>query len=291
MRTAVRREGGFMLIELLIAAAIMVVILLATLAVFDSSLHTHQRNSTQNDAQDAARTEVDRFARELRNAASPGQPTAFERAGGNDLVFTMVDPTGTSGGANVNRLRRVRYCLDTSVPTNEKLWRGVQTWTTATPPALSASSFCPDFSWNPQPVIVADHIVNSASQPIFSYDSANPANITQVSANLFVDYHPGTAPGPSTLRTTVAIRSTAQAPTASATATALGNRQVLLNGGASTDPSDQALTYTWYDGATKIGSSALLNYLAPATGTRTFTLTVANAAGLTSTTTRTVNVT
>ena len=279
-----------MLIELLLAAAIMVVILLATLGVFDSALHTQKRNATQNDAQEAARTEADRFARELRNAANPGQPTAFERASGTDLVFTMVDPTGTSGGSNVNRLRRVRYCLDNSVPTNEKLWRGVQTWSTAAAPALP-STFCPDLSWNPQPVIVADHIVNASTQPIFTYDSATLANITQVTANLFVDYHPSTAPGPSTLRTTVTIRSTAQAPTAAGTATALGNRQVLLNGGASTDPSGQPLTFAWYDGATKIGSSALFSYTAPSTGSRTFTLTVTNSSGLTSTTTRTVTVT
>jgi Tfp pilus assembly protein PilV len=244
------REDGFMLIELLLAAALMTVILLATLGVFDSALHTHKNNSNQNDAQDIARTQIDRLARELRNAANPGQPTAFERATGTDLIFKMVDPSGPSG-SNVNGLRRVRYCLDTSVPTNQKLWRGVQTWTSPAPPALSATTFCPDFSWGSAPVIVADHLVNGSTQPVFAYDSASLASITQLRAHLFVDVHPGTAPGPSELKTSVAIRSTAQSPTASGTATALGNRQVLLNGGASTDPSGQALSYAWYDGATR----------------------------------------
>jgi len=290
MNTA-RREEGFMLIELLLAAALMVVILLATLGVFDAALRTHGRNSSQNDAQETARAEIDRLARELRNAASPGQPSAFERATGTDLVFTMVDPSGPSGGANVNNLRRVRYCLDSSVPTNQKLWREVQTWTTASPPALSGSSFCPDFSWNGTPAIVADHVVNGSTQPVFAYDSASLASITQLRAHLYVDLHPGALPGPSQLKTSVAIRSTALAPSASMTATPLGNRKMLLNAGASTDPGGQALTYAWYDGATRIGSAALLNYIAPTTGSHTFSVTVTNSAGLSATASQTVTVT
>jgi type II secretory pathway pseudopilin PulG len=288
---AARREEGFMLIELLLAAALMVVILLATLGVFDAALRTHGRNTTQNDAQDTARTEIDRLARELRNAANPGQPTAFERATGTDLVFMMVDPSGPAGGGNANSLRRVRYCLDSSVPTNQKLWREVQTWTTAAPPALSASTFCPDFSWNGTPEVVASHVVNGSSQPVFAYDSTTLATITQLRAHLYVDYHPGTLPGPSQLKTSVAIRSTAQAPTAAMTATALGNRKVLLNAGASTDPGGQSLTYAWYDGTTRVGGAALFNYLAPTTGSHTFKVTVTNSAGLTASATQTVNVT
>lgn len=280
-----------MLIELLIAAALMIVIMTATLGVFDSSLTTDRRNQTQNDAQAAARAATDQLARELRNAANPGQQTAFERATGTDLVFDMVDPNGPSGGANVNSIRRVRYCLDSSVPANEKVWREVQTWTTATPPALPATAICPDFSWNNAPTTLVSHVTNSAAQPVFSYNSATLASIVQVATDLFVDFSPGKPPGASELRTSVTIRSTAQPPSAVATATALGNRQALLDGGGSTDPSGQSLSYAWYDGATKIGSSAILNYLAPATGSRTFSLTVTNPAGLSSTTSTTVTVT
>lgn len=291
-----KREEGFTLIELVISASLMIVVLLATFSVFDVSVRADSRNQHRNDAQAAARTTTDRLARELRNVATPGQPTALERANATDLVFDMVDPSGPSGGSlNPSSVLRVRYCLDTSVPTNERVWRQVQTWTSSTRPALSSASACPDLSWTQPPTIVVDHVTNSPAQPVFAFNGSVLTDITQVITNLFIDYRPvnSPSPGPSELRTSVTIRSTAQPPAAAFTATAVGNRQVLLNGGASTDPDGRTLKYYWYydGGSNPIGTSAILNYVAPATGVHSFTLKVTNTAGLSSTTTQAVTVT
>lgn len=285
-------ERGFTLIELLIASSIMIVILLATLSIFDVFFQTDRSNQSQTDAQAAARIATDRLARELRNAAYPGRSTGFERAAGTDLVFDMVDPTGTASGLNTSNVERVRYCLDTSATTNEKIWREVQTWTTASPPALPGAATCPDFTWNHTPQVVVDKITNDGSHPPFLFNSSSLSGITQVMTDLYVDYSVGRTPGASELRTSVTIRSTTQPPTAVMTATPEGNGQVLLNGGGSGDPSGQSLTYRWYvdGGTTAIGKSAIFSYSSP-TGSHTFSLTVTNTAGLSSTASQTVNVT
>lgn len=286
-----RREDGFTLVELLIAAALMIVILLATLAVFDGFIATDHRAQNQNDSQAAARNATDQLARELRNVANPGQPSALERAAATDLVFDTVDPNGPDGGSNTNSVIRVRYCLDSSVATNERIWREWQTWTTASAPPLPGTTTCPDFSWNHTPHVVVDHVSNTSSQPLFSYNSTTLSSISQVITDVYVDQQPGSAPGPVELRTSVALRAVAQPPTASFTATPLGNDQVLLNAGASGDPQGQSLTYQWYDGSTPIGTAATLNYSAPTTGSHTFQLTVTNTSGLSASATQTVAVT
>lgn len=289
--TRVRREDGFTLIELLIAASLMIVVLIATLSVFDGFLATDHRAQNQNDAQAAARAATDQLARELRNVAYPGHATALERASGTDLVFETIDPNGPDGGSNTSSVIRVRYCLDSSVTTNEKLWREVETWTTSSPPALPSTTTCPDFTWNNTPHIVSNHIVNSGSQPVFSYNSSTLSSISQVITDLYLDQQPGQPPGPADLRTSVTLRAVAQPPTAAFTATALGNSQVLLDAGGSGDPQGGSLTYQWYDGSTPIGSAATVNYSSPTTGAHAISLTVTNTAGLSASTSQTVTVT
>jgi type II secretory pathway pseudopilin PulG len=300
-----RREDGFTLIEVLLASAIMIVVLLATLSVADGYWSTDRRNQTQSDAQAALRIATDRVARELRNVASPGKQSGFERATGTDLVFDEIDPNGPDGGSNTYSLSRVRYCFDNSLPTNQRLWRETETWTTASPPTLPATESCPDFTaslWIQPPQLLLDHIVNSGTQPLFTYDSSNLSQISTVLTDFYVDYKPGSAPGPSELKTSVFTRNTTQPPTASIAATALGNRKLLLDGGGSSNPGNQTLTYEWQDGSTYIGCAGgtsstpcsgpvIFTYTAATTGSHTFTLTVVSPNGLTATATQTVNVT
>jgi type II secretory pathway pseudopilin PulG len=298
-----RREDGFTLIEVLLASAIMITVLLATLSVADGYWSTDRRNQTQSDAQAALRIATDQIARELRNVASPGKQSGFERATSTELVFDEIDPNGPDGGSNTYSVSRVRYCFDNSVPTNQKLWRETQTGTWASPPTLPSPESCPDTTptWTTRKVVL-DHVVNTSSQPLFSYDTSSLSQIGTVLTDFYVDYKPGSAPGPSELKTSVFVRNTQRLPTATMTATPLGNKKVLLDGGGSTNPDNTSLTYEWQDGSTYVGCSGgtsstpcpgpvIFTYTAATTGSHTFTLTVVTASGVSATTSQTVNVT
>ena len=98
-------------------------------------------------------------------------------------------------------------------------------------------------------------------------------------------------PSEQRLSTTVFLRNQNRAPTAGMTATPTGSRHVLLNASASSDPDNDGLTYTWYDGATSIGTGVILDYASPTTGNHTFSVKVTDPAGLNTTSaTQTVNV-
>jgi hypothetical protein len=63
-----------------------------------------------------------------------------------------------------------------------------------------------------------------------------------------------------------------------------------LNGSASTDPDGTALSYAWTDEAGNVMGTSAIAQLSVTMGTHTFTLTVTNSAGLTSTATTHVTV-
>lgn len=280
------KEEGFALTELLVAMAIFIVVISATLLVFDQFQLTNVRNQQRNDAQQAARTSLDQVARDLRNLASPtaGQPQAIDRATAYDLVFQNVDASGPNTGANTANVRRVRYCLDTTNPSAETLWAQIQTWTTASVPALPSTSSCPDpaAGWTGRQVM-ASKVVNEVggqNRPVFAYNASTATAITAIRGTLYVDVNPGHKPGETTLGTGVFLRNQNRAPTSAFTATATGNRHVLLNGSLSSDPEGQPLTYKWYDGSTQVGAGITYDYQAPATGSRTFTLKVFDPANL-----------
>jgi len=286
MLSRLRDEGGFSLVEVLASMGIMVVILAATLAALDTSARTTQATAAQNDAQDGLRTAVDRIARELRSAASPGlQAAPVSRAQGNDLVFLMVDPVTAGSGSNTAGLRRVRYCLDDAQPDRARLVRQVETWSTATPPALPGASGCPDNAYGSSTVLV-DRVVNNSagrSRPVFTYDSADPASVQSVNVELFSDMDTATGPGESRLATAIFLRNENRPPTADFAPSDQGNRHLLLNGSSSVDPDGDTLTYDWYSGGTRIGGGPLLDWTAPAGGSYSITLTVTDPSGLTHT--------
>jgi type II secretory pathway pseudopilin PulG len=275
----VRSESGVTLPELLIGMSMLVVVMLATFASLDSFGVATRANFSQNQAQSAARTAVDRMARELRGTGNPGLPTSpVERASQADLVFQTVDPSGPGGGTNSTSIERVRYCLDSS----SKLWKQVQTWTSASAPGLPTASACPHTSYGSQSM-VSDYVVNQAggqNRPVFTYDSANAANVTAVTVDLYTDTDISRAPGEQRLNTTVFLRNRSQPPVASFTATPTGSQHVLLNASASSDPDGDDLTYTWYDGSTQIGTGVLFDYASPTTGSHNLSVTVTDPAGL-----------
>jgi hypothetical protein len=269
--------------------------------------NTTTRDQTLLQAQDKARLGLDRMARELLNATAypttaggSTQPSAVLRADPWDLIMLTVNPTPPGGGnLNALNLMRVRYCLYTPTSTLYRQW---QTWTTATPPAMVTDTACPSSNWGAgNSTVVATDIVNGGSRRLFTYNSGDASDLTSpppalediasVRMSLWVDPNPGKAPAETQLHTGVFLRNKNRRPVADCTAAPTGNRYVSLNGSRSTDPEGSLLSFGWADGATTVpGAGGLVNYQAPTTGSHTFTVTVTDSGGLTSTATCTANV-
>jgi type II secretory pathway component PulJ len=306
MKRLVREESGFTLTELLTAMAIMILVLGATLSALEVFGNTSQRNRTLTEAQDTARLALDRMSRELLNAtayptSTPAtQPSAILRADPWDLIMLTVNPTPPgAGNLNALNLMRVRYCLHTPSSTLYRQW---QTWTSATPPAMVSDTACPSTNWGASnSAVVATNVVNGGARRVFTYNNGDASNISStppalediasVRMALWIDPNPGKAPAETQLHTGVFLRNKNRRPVADCTAAPTGNRYVSLNGSRSSDPEGSLLTFDWKDGGTDVpGSGSLVNYQAPTTGSHTFTVTVKDPSGLTSTATCQANV-
>ena len=113
-RRLARDESGFTLVELLVAATLMLIILGATLTSVNAFQKNNETNNLQNDAQDEARRGIDRLAKELRNLASPTNetPQAIKRKDPQDLIVQSVGETRPAGSLNARNTQYVRYCLN-----------------------------------------------------------------------------------------------------------------------------------------------------------------------------------
>jgi hypothetical protein len=256
-------RGETNLMGVLVAASLLIVVLGATLSLYNGIQSVGRETSDRADAQDRARTAADRMARQLRNLASPTpeQPEAVDAAGPYDVVFKTVDANGPNTGLNVSNVKRVRYCLDATNPGNAKLWAQTQTWTTLAAPAVPSTTACPGGGWGSQELL-ADHITNRAgglARPLFTYDAANVTDVAAVHADLYVDVDPLHPPVETRLTTGVFLRNQNRRPQAAFTANPT-TQGIVLNGSPSSDPEGEALSYVWYDGATKIGTGVTLTY-------------------------------
>jgi prepilin-type N-terminal cleavage/methylation domain-containing protein len=275
-------QAGFTLVELLVAMLLMLVVLGAAfkaLEVFARTTSTHQRFS---DSANAARTAMDRLTREMRNATAyqtSSNPTssAVLVAQPSDLVFKAVDPSGGPTPGNPYGVQTVLYCLAAS---GNALYRQTKAG------ALTPGSACPDPAWSGG--IVAQSIVNGSRMP-FTYGGETSGPITSLSVGLYVDDDPSGLPKEILLRSGVFLRNQNRPPVAAFTAVASSGRHVTLNGSASSDPEGNPLTYKWQDGSTTLPQTGpVVDYVAPSTGNRTFTLTVKDGEGLTDTATTSV---
>jgi prepilin-type N-terminal cleavage/methylation domain-containing protein len=282
----VRDQDGLTLVELLVAAVLLVVVLTAAVRPLNAFERQSRTSNQRNDAQARARQTMDRMARELRNVA--GQTQFIEKATSSDLVFQTVDPLNGPSGTNNADVERVRYCLDSSNASNGVLWKQTQTWTSTSPPTLPSTTSCPDSAW-PTQRVVAENVMNG-SRAVWTYNTSTLTDITWIHIDLYVDVSNSTRPGESQLSSGVYLRNQNKAPTASFTATATGNKHVQLNGAASSDPEGGGLSFAWFDGSTQIGTGQTCDCIALATGNRTIMLQVTDQSGLATTATKTVNV-
>ncbi|MDT7784841.1 MAG: hypothetical protein QOF58_3260, partial [Pseudonocardiales bacterium] len=233
-------EEGFTLVEVLIASVLMIIVLGATLTALTSFQRNAATNQRQNDGQNEARRTLDLLARDLRNLASPvaERPEAVDRNLPLDLIFQSEGKSVVAGSLNSRNTERVRFCL----ASDGRLWRNLQTWTTAAIPNAPSTTDCPGSGWT-RTAVVAEHVVNG-TRPMFTYNSTVLQDITEVSATLYVDVNPGKPPVEQTLNSTVYLRNQNRKPTALFSVEAV-NGSVLLNASESTDPEEKALIYSW----------------------------------------------
>lgn len=263
-------RGEMSLIEMLVAIAIFGGVLTATLVVFQSFDTLSRRDVSRAASQDSARTSVDRLARNLRNLASPTieKPQAIDKATAYDLIFQTVDPIGPNTGANAANIKRVRWCLDTSKPADEKLYVQEQKWTTLTTPDPPASGTCPASGWTTTTVLVSNltNGYNGQTRPLFAYDSATLTAVRQIHVDLYSDLDPAKAPNETHITTGVFLRNQNAAPVASFTYALNGSSAIVLNGSQSYDPEGDALQYSWLDNNKKQGTGVTFS-LPVTTGT------------------------
>jgi hypothetical protein len=186
------------------------------------------------------------------------------------------------GSQNAWNIRRVRYCLDSSKPEDERLLMQIQTWTTANDPGVPSTSSCPDAAWS-STRLAADKVVNrwdDQQRPVFMYTGGSElAEINGVRTSLFLDVNPGKSPVETHLASRVFLRNQNRAPHAAFTAVSKPNT-IVLNGSPSEDPEGDNLEYDWYVDGTQVGSGVVFNYATTGTGTVNVLLKVYDPAGL-----------
>ena len=252
------------LIQLLVAMSIFAAVLGATLTTFQSFDALSRRTVDRAASQDSARTSVDRLVRDLRNLASPtiNQPQAIDKASDYDLVFQTVDPIGPNTGANAPNIKRVRWCLDMSNPSNEKLYIQDQKWVTLAPPAVPSTSGCPGTGWGSTSIMASNitNTYNGQSRPLFLFDSSTLTAIREIHVDMYSDIDPAKAPNETHITSGVFLRNQNAAPVASFTYALNGSSAIVLNGSQSYDPEGDALQYSWLDNGVKVGSGVTFSY-------------------------------
>jgi type II secretory pathway component PulJ len=246
-RTLRAERGEFSLTGLLVAMTLFIIVLGATLLIFETGLRVQRDTTDRADAQEQARTTIDTLTRQLRNLASPtpDQPLALDRKGPTDLIFQTVDPVKQGANQNVANVKRVRYCLS-----GTKLYRQELRYIVAKLPEAPGDTACPGAGWeNAKDYVVADHVNNNArnlGRPVFIYNAATAADVTSIRVDLFIDLQDQKGPQETQIASGVFLRNQNRKPIPSFTGTKTAGG-IVLNGSTSVDPEGDPLIYCWYD--------------------------------------------
>ena len=281
------------LTEVLVAMVLGLVILGATVQAFTDFLGLNARSERHTQAQDTARTAIDRMAQQLRSAMSTGAAASqpIVQHSSYDIVF--LAPSGTAGlSDNPRRLVYVRYCLDGTNPADQKLWRQETTYSSSSQATPPSTTTCPSTAWTRREAF-ASNLVNQLQSPpraLFTTPTDGAGNVTDVAIHAVVDVDPAKAPGATALQTKVSLRNLNRPPAATLTCQALTNGHVLCDASASTDPDAQTLTFAWEVDSSPVteGGYRLDQGSLAAGSTHTFKVKVTDSGGLTATATRTV---
>ena len=288
-----RDESGFALTELLVGMVLMALVLVASLTVFQAFSHQSRRVDSQSQAQNNARRAIDRIVVQLRSATAGnvtgGQPV--QKATANDLVF-LVPSRSPSLTNNSRGVMHTRYCLDTSTSTNSVLWMQTSPYDTTSSSAPPSTTACPGSAW-PNQQRVADHLVNQLQSPavsLFTTRTDAAGNVTDITVRAFVDTNTSTDPRATDLQSSVTLRNLNRQPEASLSCQALSNGHALCDASASVDPDGETLTYSWaMDGSPLSARSYHLDQSGLAShSTHSFTVTITDPGGLTSSATRSI---
>jgi type II secretory pathway pseudopilin PulG len=273
-----RREDGMTLVEVLLVSVLMLVVLGSTLTAFNRFERGARDSQNLNEAQDQARRALDLVARDLRNLASPtpSLPLAVDLKEAKDLIFQSEGKVKEPDSLNAQNTIRVRFCLDT---TTKVLYRQIQTWKTAAPPAIPGGACGVAAGWN-STLVVATNVTNG-TRPVFSYNATEPDEVTEVGTQLFVDTTPTRLPAEVDLQTSVFLRNQNRAPSAIFSATSMPGGGVFLNASESADPEEKALTFEWWDESlvpeAKVGEGIVFTYVPSTPGIHQMHLVVKDA--------------
>jgi type II secretory pathway pseudopilin PulG len=252
-----QRQSGFVLPEILVTMILATMLLGATLVTFQNFVRNEGANDKRNDTIEAARNALDIEAKQLRNLAKRIGPGVIDTMQPDQFIFQTSDPTRTW----------VRYCLDTTNPSNGQVWEQTQSLgvtATGTPVTAGMRTGCPSSSGWTLRRQVAQNVVNrvsGANRPMFTYRCAGGGSactsstttydqVIGVTATLYIDTTPLKGPREERVTSGVYLRNQNQAPTAEFSATAITGktRTVLLNASGSTDYEQRTLSYYWFVG-------------------------------------------
>jgi type II secretory pathway pseudopilin PulG len=292
----VREERGMTLTEVLAAMFLAVILFGAAVETFVTFLDTSTKADNQTQAQDTARTTIERLSSQLRNGMATGttgsQP--IQHISDFDLVFLAPDAKGTPTGTNPRTLTFHRYCLGNNNNKSELLWYQTQPFNSSSQATAPPRDKCPSTSWATR-FRQADHLTNRYNPvtPLFvpSYDTAG--NVSHVSIVAEVDWNPDIRPPVIELRSKVTLRNLNRAPTAGVTCKGLANGHAICDASASSDPDGQPLSYAWaVNGTTVSGEKTYrLDYSPLAPGSvRTITVTVTDSGNATASANQTVTI-
>lgn len=190
-----RSEAGFTLVETMAVLVLGMLVMFAVLTTFENFASNTSRQTRVTDANNQVRNLMDRVVSDLRQAAS------IEVADAGDLVYTVSD--------SATQTRRERICLDSS----GYVWRASLKYAPAPAPTPGAATAlaapgatCPTVASNAVPVTNL-RSRNSVSNPIFHYDTAMAAKVSNVGMTFALDAGNAGHTDTSTLRASAFRRS------------------------------------------------------------------------------------